>query len=107
MMLEDVNHCDMSDFERIAPALSKSGFTSIALWASHATANGANAMQAPWNGGNNQQWRLNNLGNGRYQIINRGTGTALDGMGRTAVGSTAGLWAPNGNTNNQWTITAA
>ena len=39
------------------------------------TANGANAMQAPWNGGNNQQWRLNNLGNGRYQIINRGTGT--------------------------------
>jgi hypothetical protein len=63
-------------------------------------------MQAPWNGGNNQQWRLNNLGNGRYQIINRGTNTALDGMGNSTVGSTVGLWAPNTNTNNQWTITS-
>ena len=50
--------------------------------------------------------RLNNLGNGRYQIINRGTGTALDGAGNTAAGSTVTLWAPNTNTNNQWTITA-
>ena len=63
-------------------------------------------MQSPWNGGNNQQWRLNSMGNGRYQIINRGTGTSLDGMGRTAAGATTGLWAPNTNANNQWTITA-
>ena len=39
-------------------------------------------------------------------IINRGTGTALDGMGSTTVGSTASLWTPNTNTNNQWSITA-
>ena len=43
---------------------------------------------------------------GRYQIINRGTNTALDGMGNTAAGSTASMWAPNSHTNNQWTITA-
>ncbi|MEV4328859.1 RICIN domain-containing protein, partial [Microbispora rosea] len=69
------------------------------------TANGANARQAAWNGGNNQQWRLNDLGNGRYQIVNRGTGTALDGMGYTTAGSTVGMWTPNNNANNQWTIT--
>jgi hypothetical protein len=63
-------------------------------------------LQAPWNGGNNQQWRLNDLGGGRNQIINRGTGTALDGMGASAAGATCGLWAPNNNTNNEWTISA-
>jgi hypothetical protein len=70
------------------------------------TANGANLRQAAWNGGNNQQWRLVDLGNGRYQIVNRGTNTALDGMGNSTVGSTVCMWAPNTNTNNQWTITA-
>jgi alpha-L-fucosidase len=70
------------------------------------TANGATCLQAPWNGGNNQQWRLNSLGNGRYQIINRGTGTAMDGAGSTTIGSPTVLWAPNPNTNNQYTITA-
>jgi len=29
----------------------------------------------------------------------------LDGTGSTVAGSTVGLWAPNSNTNNQWTIT--
>ena len=51
------------------------------------TANGAPARQAPWNGGNNQQWSLVSAGNGRYHIVNRGTGTALDGVGSTTVGS--------------------
>ena len=58
------------------------------------TANGAPCRQAAWNGSNNQQWRLNSVGSGRYQIINRGTNTALDGMGNTAVGSTASMWSP-------------
>ncbi|MGW5671495.1 RICIN domain-containing protein [Micromonospora sp. NPDC003776] len=39
-------------------------------------------------------------------MINRGTGTALDGMGNGTVGSTVCMWAPNGNTNNHWTIPA-
>jgi alpha-L-fucosidase len=46
------------------------------------------------------------MGNGLYQIINRGTGTALDGAGDRTVGDAAVLWAPNNNTNNQWTIAA-
>ncbi|MET7422726.1 glycoside hydrolase N-terminal domain-containing protein [Dactylosporangium sp. NPDC005555] len=70
------------------------------------TANGAPCRQATWTGGVNQQWRLNDTGNGRRQIINRGTGTALDGMGNASAGSTVVLWAPNTNTNNQWTVTA-
>ncbi|MBP2708440.1 RICIN domain-containing protein [Microbispora sp. RL4-1S] len=70
------------------------------------TANGAVCRQSAWNGGNNQQWRLNDTGNGRYQIINRGTGTALDGMGTTTAGSTMGMWTPNTNANNLFTITA-
>ena len=49
---------------------------------------------------------LNGVGNGRYQIINRATGTALDGMGNSTVGSNVGMWSPNNSTNNQWTITA-
>ncbi|MEU8279967.1 RICIN domain-containing protein [Microbispora bryophytorum] len=48
---------------------------------------------------------MNDLGNGRYQIVNRGTGTSLDGMGYTTAGSAVGMWTPNSNTNNQWTIT--
>jgi alpha-L-fucosidase len=46
------------------------------------------------------------MGAGRYQIVNRGTGTALDGRGDVASGSTVGLWAPDSSTNLQWTITA-
>jgi alpha-L-fucosidase len=45
------------------------------------------------------------VGNSRYQIVNRGTGTALDGAGSTSAGSTAVMWAPNTNTNNEWTLT--
>jgi alpha-L-fucosidase len=63
-------------------------------------------MQAPWNGGNNQQWRLDPVGNGSYHIVNRGTGTALDGDGSTTAGSSTILWAENGSTNNEYTITA-
>ncbi|MET8161865.1 RICIN domain-containing protein [Sphaerisporangium sp. NPDC005289] len=50
--------------------------------------------------------RADDTGDGRYQSINRGTGTALDGMGNTSAGSTAGMWTPNTSTNNLWTITA-
>ncbi|MEV8443295.1 RICIN domain-containing protein [Actinosynnema sp. NPDC051121] len=75
--------------------------------ASNRAANGATCSQAPWDGGHNQQWRLNGVGNGRYQIVNRGTGTALDGAGNTTTGSDVVMWAPNGNTNNHWTITTA
>jgi alpha-L-fucosidase len=70
-------------------------------------ANGAPARQAPWNGGNNQQWSLVSAGNGNYHIVNRTTGTALDGLGSTTIGSVTDMWAVNSSTNNEYSITTA
>lgn len=43
---------------------------------------------------------------GYHRLVNRGTGTALDGAGTTAAGSTAVLRAPNSSTSNTLTFPA-
>lgn len=50
-------------------------------------------------------------GEGTGQLLNRiferhRTNTALDGGGPTTLGSTTELWAVNGNTNNEYAVTA-